>query len=134
MPLTWNLSSIKDYKTVCYRPIMRDLGDGPLPAPEEYGLNPVTHALIFLMMFIGFNEITEKNKSKVWARTRAWEANIGAMLNNGSGNPSYLTEEDVSRHVGLKTNTNNTTKAAFKKSLLEAIWRRAVPPAVEREM
>ena len=94
MSLNFNLTKIKNSKTVCYRPVE----DG------DYEMHPVTHAIIFATMAIGMGEITEKNHEEFFDRISKWEKVGGAFLQDGNGKPRKLTIEDIEKHIGLTTN------------------------------
>jgi len=78
---------------------------------------PITNALIWGTMWIGLNNITEKNWEQFYIRCHAIETINGAWLldNNLKGRP--ITAEDVKSHVGLHTNASTRTKAQFQKDI-----------------
>jgi len=95
MALTYDLSTIKDYKTVCF-----DEG-------EDGGMKPATHSIIFATMAVGIGDLTEKNAPEFYARLHLYERMVGAFLvkmDDGKRVDVPFTPEDVRAHIGLRTN------------------------------
>jgi len=115
MALHWDLSGIKDYKSVCWCDVPeKEKADG-----DEVQLTSVTNVLIWLTMIVGLNRITEKNAAMFYARIRVWEMLYGAMQNSGD----LISPTNVRDHIGLKTNACDYSDAAFRKRALSEAMR-----------
>ena len=102
MSLTWDLTSIKDYKTVCWK--------------EDGLLNPVTETLIYGTMSIGIGHFTDKNIDEVAARFRIMEKLHGAFLykmEDGHRKDWFLSDEDFIAHIGLFCNVTRESRAKW---------------------
>ena len=96
MSLNWNISKCENWER-----LMED---------DEY---PVTEALIHWMMIVGFQNITEKNWGKVFARLE--------MIKEGN-----FTIDDVHARIGLSTNCQELTDAQWaKQQITQKIIHRA---------
>jgi hypothetical protein len=104
MSLDWDVSDIKDYKNVCYRPGE----DG------KNHLNPVTNHLIWHTISAGMGTITRENIHEFFVRIRAAEGY------NGEGPHTQFS--DVEKHIGLKTNVfpKETTKKWINRFIQDA--------------
>lgn len=108
MALTWKLTSITDYESVCWLP--------EYEGSTYKTLNPVTEYLIFSTMSVGMGEITEANWEEFYAReVLQWHVYGGLKV----------TPEQVRQHIGLKTNASPITKAAFNASVIKHLRRDA---------
>ena len=75
-------------------------------------MTPMTEAVIFLTLFVGMNEITEKNAVEFACRVHLFET-YGDPLLKGLDGPVRITLADIQRHIGLRTNANLLTRARF---------------------
>lgn len=107
MSLNWNLSKIKNYKTVC-RTTDGGLWDLKLRRSE---LHPVTYRLIWGTMAVGIPTITEKNADKFFSRFRIWTKMF---------DEPEISRDDVRAHIGLETNVSTKTDSEFLKGLMRA--------------
>lgn len=103
MSLDWDVSKVKDFETVTT--VKKQ--DGEFWAPQ-------TEALVWHSMVCGFNEISDKNWKHIWNRIRVWEKVKGPMMYQVP-----LTEEDVQKHIGMRTNASRKTLAQFTKDLMD---------------
>lgn len=108
MPLTWDVTEIKDYETVTTHP----------NKPDEW--HPVTQALIWLALACDFGSITEKNWQEVYIRIHMQENANGPMRTE-----TYITPDDVRRHIGLRTNVSTTTMNQYRIKLAKFLEREA---------
>jgi hypothetical protein len=115
MALTFNLTKIKDYKTLCWTDAGQNNDGEPL-----FQVAPVTDALIWLMMFVGQRAITEKTAEEVFMRISMWESVIGPTL---MARP--MTMADITAHIGLSTNVGNESKTVFHKKLIKDLREKA---------
>jgi hypothetical protein len=100
MSLDFNLTKIKNYKSVCWR------GEN---------MNPVTEALIWSTMAVGIGVISDKTLDKFSQRLRVWERVHGPFL-HGRG---PITRAEVEDHLGLSTNVfPQESDSRFMKKLL----------------
>jgi hypothetical protein len=80
-------------------------------------VTPRTEAVIFLTLFVGMNEITEKNALEFACRVQLFETFAEPLL-KGLDGPKPITLADIQRHIGLRTNANPLTRARFFNSLI----------------
>lgn len=115
MSLDWDITRIKDYETLCWVPAPGPLNrsQGVVTNDQSQMLNPVTHALIFATMSVGWGEITEQNYQDWYLRYRMWELCVGGF-NDGI----TISLRDVHKHVGLRTNVfPKVTDTVFNKRI-----------------
>lgn len=109
MSLNFELTKIKDYKSVCWT------GEG-----DNARINVVTEMIIFGTMFVGIREITEANAEVFTCRLADWwqsEGPIGEVGDGGKVTWRQVTLEEVKAHIGLKTNASNLTPRQWKAQL-----------------
>lgn len=106
MPLTWNTSKIVNHTEVDTDPY------------DEKSWHPVCTGLVWLSMYCGFNEITEKNWEEVAQRIAIWQKFSGAYLSKDVTTHIYITNLDVQRYIGLRTNASRMTKTQFNKQVV----------------
>ena len=105
MALTYDLTAVKDWKEN-YPNITN--------ADGEERLNDVTNMLIFVSMVTGIREITEANSEEVFTRIRMSEMiHGGYFLDEETGEYRHVTLQEVTDHIGLKTNASDISKAQF---------------------
>ena len=104
MPLDYDLGNIKNYGTVCW---LHDDAD------NRRHMNPVTHNLIFSTIRVGMGEITKDNVHEFFVRLSMME---------GFDRLDKTTWEEVTQHIGLKTNVfpKESTSKWFKKFVASA--------------
>jgi hypothetical protein len=76
-------------------------------------LNSATALLINYMPVIGVPELTANNAEDAWLRIAAHQAQLGTPIEGPTGEPLYLTREDVLRHAGLRTDGTREPIEAF---------------------
>jgi hypothetical protein len=101
MPLNYDLSKVKSYKRLFTK-------EGQLKEPYS--------TIILLTMGVGVRTITEKNYGKFYNRLHLIETLNGCFFYKNK-KPLFITEEQVKRMIGLKTNASDLTTAKFIKSL-----------------
>ena len=107
MSLNYELGKIKDFKDVCYEAEKKD---------GTADMKPTCHTLIFLMMAIGINEITEANAQQVFNRISLLERNSkGGAFRKRDRLDVYFTLDEVETYIGLYTNAGRSTLAEFLK-------------------
>jgi len=104
MALNWNISKVKNYKEL--------INNGRMIAPYE--------ALLLASIIVGINEITEKNYKDFYKRVRFIELLSGSYYYK-DGKPLFITEEEIERFIGLKTNTTKKTKSQFLQQFINLI-------------
>lgn len=102
MPLDFDYSAVPDAITR----ITTDNGERT---------NPVTNALAMATQIVGIRTITEANAAEFYARLHFSEMHNGALLISGEG-PQYISAQDVRDHIGLTSNANTVTDAAFRRT------------------
>jgi hypothetical protein len=128
--LECNYSKIKDYEKVCRKPS----GKKDERGEELFDLNPTTHVISIMMMVIGMSEISQKNWREVWWRLQRYEAVSGALRTKegkkGQNVGVYLTEADVSKHIGMTTNVGpQKPRGQFVKLLSKVALDKALAKA-----
>lgn len=125
MALTWDLTNIKDADTLCWLTATRDLPHHEIKAGEQY-LNPVTNALIWYTMAVSLGRITEKNAAEFHKRVKFYERLHGSLLvrvkDDGAHDDRGITLEEVTAHIGLRTNVSDTTAMQFASRMYRN-WR-----------
>jgi len=110
MALTFDVSNIIDHEsiTTAYKK----------PGDENPRVlwNPVTEAIVWASIPCGFDRITIKNLDVVQARVAIWQQVMGSLLIN-----VFVTNDDISMHVGLTTNASTKTTFQFSGYLLERL-------------
>jgi hypothetical protein len=81
--------------------------------------SPVTMGLVSACLNIGLAGITEANAGDFYARTRLLELVHAPLLTYGDGVTRLLTAENVSQHIGLRTNCKTESATAFRNRLLK---------------
>lgn len=142
MPLTYDITKVKNWKTICYRLVdekelqaekewqeknPKKISIIELPRFEEdgkvYEMKPTTMNLQFLMALnIGIGEITQSNFKQVYARILFQETLIGCNLTNEAKKPLQTTLEDVKQHIGMKVNASLKQPAQFTRSVIKS-WK-----------
>lgn len=144
MSLNYNLSAIENWQQVCFA----RRSEPPEGAPRECSLedfveeqpwfmgpswemsddgteivrmNAITFAFCFLSQSVMMGDITEKNYKEVYLRWYMIERASGARLQTATGEPRYITLEDVKAHIGLKVNVAIESKAKFKNNLMRIL-------------
>lgn len=122
MSLNWDLSAIKDRDDFVWVEAKEDDPSRGIKAGEKR-MSPVTNALIWATLSVGWGEITEKNHVDWFHRLRLVELITGPTLNRAANgrviSGHSITLEDVRRHIGLRTNVfPKKTDAEFYKQLV----------------
>ena len=76
-------------------------------------MNDVTNTLILVSIITGIPVITKKNSEEVFTRIRMSEMIHGGYFLDGDGGYRNITLQEVTDHIGLKTNASDITKAKF---------------------
>lgn len=118
MPLTFDVTKIKDYATKYPDRVSIENGK------EERQWNPTTDTLIWLLMFVGITEITDKNYQEVASRIRTYEQVFGA-LRTSDGKDILVELADVKGHIGLHTNVSTKSKTKFLHDLVKRVYEEA---------
>lgn len=106
MPLTWNTTNIANRNEVDTDPY------------DEKSWHPVCTGLVWLSLHCGFNEITQKNHEEVAQRIAIWQKFFGPYLCKDVTTSVYITNLDVQRYIGLRTNASRMTKTQFNKRIV----------------
>lgn len=88
----------------------------------EVRVNPVTQALAMATQIVGMRAITEASAPEFYARVHIHEMFNGALLHNIDG-PKLITPGDVRDHIGLKSNANTQTDAAFRRDQIASAMK-----------
>lgn len=99
MALTWDLTNIKNWKSVCTH------GEGTL--------NPITYTIIAAAEMVGLGSITRDNADEFFARVALVEKMSIPLLVDEDGNPKSITPKMVYDHIGLRTNVDDQSRDVF---------------------
>jgi len=102
-------------------------GDSFMPKQDgdSFVLTPQLECLIWLSLLTGISKITEHNWQETYIRVHAIETVAGAYRRTSTGESVYYTPAEVKRCIGLKTNTEILTAAAFNHRLASMVRRPA---------
>ena len=121
MALTYDLTAIKGRDEKYPHKVNAD---------GEEIMNDVTNMLIFVYMVTGIREITEANSEEVFTRIRMSEMiHGGYFLDEETGEYRHVTLQEVTEHIGLKTNASDISKAQFN-----GYMNRQMREKIEREV
>lgn len=101
MALTADYTRIKEYEKIVY---------------ENGELKPRVEALVFVTMFVGMGELSEKNFDEFLDRITLWEKVNGSFLKHSNEEgitPVPFTQENLKPYVGLRTNASTKTRKRF---------------------
>ena len=98
--------------------------------------HPVTHYLMFATMAVGMGEITKQNAPEFFRRIAILQKIDGPAVSyrdhlDHSTVRIFVTMEDITNHIGLRTNVNQWSKAEFNKKMLERLERNALSSYVD---
>jgi hypothetical protein len=113
MSLNWSLEKIKDYESVCF---------------ADDKLSVETESLIWYTMFVYMPLVSESNASEFYKRIHLYEKLFGPSMSSfedGKRIPHPVTFEMVKKHIGLHTNAESKTMAAFKKHVIEVFMKQS---------
>ena len=105
MALNYDLTLIKNYKKLWER---SEITQENTQMKEPY------RTIIFCTMIVGMREITEENCSQFHERVSFVEKTKGSFFYKNK-KPLPISEKDINRMIGLKTNASLLTKAQFIK-------------------
>jgi len=107
MALNYNLDRIHNSGSVCFR---------------ENGTMAVdTYHLIWATMAVDLGKITKENVKEWMVRLK-----FLSIVDSENGIWDTISEEVVTLHIGLSTNVSTTTRAAFKKKIINGVERNAL--------
>jgi len=113
MALTWDLRNVDLPHETLY--VKEDSG-------EEH-LNPITWAIVWSTIFIGFNELTEKNLNDWHRRMKQLEISGMGLLGEKDSDVKRMPNlRELKLHIGLKTNGSLIKKgSAWNRELVRQI-------------
>ena len=113
MALTWDLRNVDLPQETLY--VKEDSG-------EEH-LNPITWAIVWSTIFIGFNELTEKNLNDWHRRMKQLEISGMGLLGEKDSDVKRMPNlRELKLHIGLKTNGSLIKKgSAWNKELVRQV-------------
>ena len=113
MALTWDLRNVDLPQETLY--VKEDSG-------EEH-LNPITWSIVWSTIFIGFNELTEKNLSDWHRRMKQLEISGMGLLGEKDSDVKRMPNlRELKLHIGLKTNGSLIKKgSAWNKELVRQV-------------
>jgi len=120
MSLDWNIEKVKDYKKACWEPDPND--------PGEERLAGTTHCIIWATMAVHLGSITEKNVDE-WMRRigvlKKLNRELGWKLNTETSEREeyWPSREEITAHIGLRTNMSNKPFKSWTKMLMDNIVR-----------
>jgi len=124
MSLRFDLTEIPNYKEACFREAKDSDG---VTIVDENGdarcsMSPTTDYIVMMTMFIGMPCITEENAQEFFHRSLFYEKVFDSfhVAQNGK---RLLTPQDISSHIGLRTNSSRLSKAEFLRSIWSSFER-----------
>tara|TARA_Y100000356_G_C11196950_1_gene255419 strand:- start:499 stop:912 length:414 start_codon:yes stop_codon:yes gene_type:complete len=113
MALTWDLRNVDLPQETLY--VKEDSG-------EEH-LNPITWAIVWSTIFIGFNELTEKNLNDWHRRMKQLEISGMGLLGEKDSDVKRMPNlRELKLHIGLKTNGSLIKKgSAWNRELVRQV-------------
>ena len=139
MAYTFNFEKIKDWELVVKIPFPDSVTAADVEAREMAGLvwyeddnyakpthylNPITNGILWGMLWAGIPKITEDNWHEVWFRI-CMQGFVNDRLPvydpAAPGGKRNYTREEVRKHVGLTTNANTLTGAAFYRQCINQL-------------
>lgn len=108
MSLNFDVSKIVDHTNVTTAYLS--------PGETRSLWNPVTEAIVWASIPCGFDSITAKNLDVVQSRIAIWQQVTGSFLIR-----AFITNDDVSMHIGLTTNASTTPQTEFTARVLERL-------------
>ena len=113
MALTWDLRNVDLPQETLY--VKEDSG-------EEH-LNPITWSIVWSTIFIGFNELTEKNLNEWHRRMKQLEISGMGLLGEKDSDVKRMPNlRELKLHIGLKTNGSLIKKgSAWNKELVRQV-------------
>ena len=110
MSLNWNLSEIKNWKTLCWIESPDD--------PEKKRLKPLTENIIWTLACVDLPSL-ESDKD---IRECLWRYEFCCQV-NGELWTEKLTREDLEKHKGLSINASRKTRQQFIKKNIDTAKR-----------
>ena len=107
MALNYNLDNILNSGSVCFR--------------DDGTMRPDTYHLIWATMALDLAEITKANIKEWMVRLK-----FLSIVDSENGIWDTISEEVVTIHIGLSTNVSSTTRAQFKKKIINGVERNAL--------
>ena len=113
MALTWDLRNVDLPQETLY--VKEDSG-------EEH-LNPITWSIVWSTIFIGFNELTEKNLNEWHRRMKQLEISGMGLLGEKDSDVKRMPNlRELKLHIGLKTNGSLIKKgSAWNRELVRQV-------------
>ena len=113
MALTWDLRNVNLPQETLY--VKEDSG-------EEH-LNPITWAIVWSTIFIGCNELTEKNLNDWHRRMKQLEISGMGLLGEKDSDVKRMPNlRELKLHIGLKTNGSLIKKgSAWNRELVRQV-------------
>ena len=107
MALNYNLDNILNSGSVCFR--------------DDGTMRPDTYHLIWATMALDLGKITKENIKEWMVRLK-----FLSIVDSENGIWDTISEEVVTIHIGLSTNVSSTTRAQFKKKIINGVERNAL--------
>ena len=113
MAITWDLRNVDLPQETLY--VKEDSG-------EEH-LNPITWSIVWSTIFIGFNELTEKNLNEWHRRMKQLEISGMGLLGEKDSDVKRMPNlRELKLHIGLKTNGSLIKKgSAWNRELVRQV-------------
>ena len=87
-------------------------------------LNLATSTILNYMPVIGITEITKENVVDTWIRISLIETVYGSHISSNNGlRRFYVTQNDVTRHIGIQTEGTSKTFLEFYKLHIEGVTK-----------
>lgn len=122
MSLDWNIGKVKEFEGLWVK------DTDPHAKPDDKKLGAVTESLIWTTLGIDLGTITDANAEEFYLRTLIYHKVVGPPMHklvDGNLVPIPFTLDDIKRHIGLKTNVGNGTRAKFLRNMAARLERAA---------
>lgn len=112
MSLDFRFTDIPDYETVTRN--------------EDGTLRGVTQCIIFATMAVGVGDTSYRDGDEFVWRVQVYESLFGPSFAQGPEGLIALPEDELRKHVGLRTNVSFETRAAWLKRTMERHYRETI--------
>lgn len=83
-------------------------------------MHPTARTVVFGMMAIGMDRITDTNADEVYARFAFMEKQSGAWRQTNDKQPVFLTPAEIHSMIGLKVNVMKETEAQWARRITKS--------------
>jgi hypothetical protein len=123
MALTFDVKKVKNHKdvTTAWRignEVYLTEAEIPEGAEAIEIWHPMTEAIVFRTMAVGFGSVSEKNICEFYTRSMLFDRITDTHPLWVRGEKTHLTMEMLQTHIGLTTNVSDETRTAWMKRIV----------------